>query len=66
MAKRDIQIKKRAEFCQLALQDSKKAANRLRDLATGLENCRNTSDVINALSSIFYVSERTIFRDLIK
>lgn len=66
MAKRDSQIKKRSAFCQLALKDQGKAAKELRDLATGLENCRNTSDVINALSSILHVSERTIFRDLLK
>lgn len=64
MAKRDLYIKKRSEFCQLALKDQKKAADQLKDLATGLENCRNTSDVITALSEIFNISERTIFYDL--
>lgn len=66
MAKRDKYIKQRSEFCQLALNDQKKAANQLRDLATGLENCRNTSDVVKALCEIFSVSERTIFNDLCK
>ena len=66
MAKRDKYIDKRAKFCQLALQNPKQAASELKDLATGLENCRNTSDVINALSSIFHVSDRTITRDLLK
>ncbi len=66
MAKRDQYIKKRSKFCQLALRNQKKAADQLRDYATGLENCRNTSDIINALSEIFQVSEKTIFRDLLK
>ena len=66
MAKREKYIKKRSEFCQLALQDQTKAADELRDLATGLENCRNTSDVVKALCEIFAVSERTVFNDLIR
>ena len=56
----------RAKFCQLALQNPKKAADKMRDLATGLENCRNTSDIVNALKVIFDVSERTILRDIVK
>lgn len=59
-------IKQRAIFCQGALADNKMAAKKLRDMATGLENCNNTSDVIYALQSILYVSERTIFRDLVR
>jgi hypothetical protein len=62
--KRVKYIAKRSRFCKLALSDSKKAASELRDLATGLENCRTTSDVVVALCEIFYVSERTVFRDI--
>lgn len=64
--KRDKQIKIRSQFCKLAISNPKTAAVQLRDLATGLENCRNTSDTINALCQIFAVSERTIFNDLCK
>lgn len=64
--KRDKNIKIRSQFCKLAVQNNKVAASQLRDLATGLENCRNTSDIINALCQIFAVSERTIFNDLVK
>lgn len=56
----------RATFCQLAISKPKEAASQLRDMATGLENCRNTSDVIKALTEIFAVSERTVFNDLVK
>lgn len=56
----------RANFCKLAISKQKEAANQLRDMATGLENCRNTSDVIKALTEIFAVSERTVFNDLVK
>ena len=66
MAKRDKQIKIRSTFCKLALKDNKAAAKELKDLAIGLENCRNTSDIIRALTEIFAVSERTIFNDLIR
>jgi len=62
--KRDKYIKKRSEFCQLALRDNKEAAKELHSMAKGLENCRNTSDVIFALQNVFAVSERTIFNDL--
>ena len=64
--KRVKQIKQREKFCKLALKDQAKAADQLRDLATGLENCRNTSDVIRALCEIYAVSERTVFNDLVK
>jgi hypothetical protein len=48
------------------MNDKKKAADQLRSMATGLENCRNTSDVIRALCEIFAVSERTVFNDLVR
>jgi len=56
----------REKFCKLAMVRPKDAANQLRDIATGLENCRNTSDIIRALCEIFAVSERTVFNDLVK
>lgn len=63
---RDKYIKERSKFCKLAIEDKKKAAEQLRTMATGLENCRNTSDTINALCEIFKISERTVFNDLVK
>lgn len=66
MAKRDNNIKIRARFCKLALQNQNEAAKELKDLAIGLENCRNTSDIIKALSQIFAISEKTVLRDLLK
>lgn len=65
MAKREVNIEKRSRFCKLAMNSPEKAAAELRDLATGLENCRNVSDTINALCEIYAVSERTVFRGLI-
>jgi len=61
---RDLYIHLRTKFVQLAIKDNKQAAERLRDLATGLENCRNVSDTVNALCTIFAISERTVFNDL--
>lgn len=65
MAKREKYIEQRQRFAKLALTDSKKAADELRGMAKGLENCRNTSDVVYALMNIFCISERTVFNDLI-
>ena len=64
--RRGENIKQRARFCQRAIKDPKLAAEDLRGLALGLENCRKTTDVIEALCTIFAVSERTIFNDLLK
>ena len=64
--KRTKQIKQRSDFCKLALKDPKKAADKLRSMANGLENCRNTSDTVYALQNIFAVGERTIFSDFIR
>lgn len=64
--KRGKGLKNRERFCKMAISDQHKAAEQLRSMATGLENCRNTSDVINALCEIFAVSERTIFNDLVR
>ena len=64
--KRDKNILIRSKFCKLAMTNNKAAAVQLRNLATGLENCRNTSDTISALCQIFAVSERTVFNDLVK
>lgn len=60
-----INRKYRADFVKKAIKDPSLAARDLKDLAIGLEHCRNTTDIINALCVIFSVSERTIFRDLI-
>lgn len=56
--------KSREKLVQLAFKDNKEAADQIRCLADGLENCKNTSDIIFALTEIFCVSEATVFRDL--
>lgn len=66
MRGREKYTKKRAEFCKLAMTDTKQAAEKLRVMAKGLDNCKNTGDIIFALEEIFLVSERTIFNDLKK
>ena len=63
--KRDKYIIQRAKFCKKALLKPNEAATDLRDLALGLENCKTTQDVVEALKNIFSISERTIFRDFI-
>jgi len=54
----------RKELVEIALKSPKVAADQLRAMADGLEQCKNTSDIVFALSEIYGVSERTIFRDL--
>lgn len=63
-AKNGKQLKDRRSFINLSVNDPKRAALLLRRKAKGLENCRNTSDSVEALKDILYVSEVTIFRDL--
>lgn len=62
--KRGEGLERREKFCKLALCEPKKAAAQLKDLATGLENCRNTADTIRALQEICFVGERTLWNDL--
>lgn len=55
---------KRIRFVQLAITDKKKAADELRAIADGLENTKKTVDTIYALSQLFSISDRTIWRDI--
>ena len=64
MAKRDVQIKQRSDFCKLALSNPQKAGEKLEAMAESLKHCRNTSDTIKALCEIFAVTESTVFKDL--
>lgn len=57
---------KRSDFIKLAVSKPAIAAKQLKSLAVGLENCRNISDSVKALQEILYISERTVFNDLIK
>ena len=57
-------IKIRSAFCKKAISNPQEAAQELKDIAIGLENCRNTNDTIYALCRIYAVSERTIYNDL--
>lgn len=64
--KRNIELKrKRVMFVKLAINDPKKGALRLRQLAKSLENTKNTSDTVFALTQILGVSEKTIIRDFL-
>jgi hypothetical protein len=64
MIKNEIDLQRRRNFAKLAIVDKKKAADKLRDAATGLENCKDISDIIYALNQILFLSERTIERDI--
>lgn len=59
-------FKNRSKFNQLALANPKAAAEQLRLKALGLENCKNPASILRALSSILFLSERTIERDWVR
>lgn len=63
MKKNGIELYKRKEFVNKAINNPKEAAKILLRKAKGLENCRNTSDSIYALQDILFLSERTIWND---
>ena len=54
----------RVKFCQLAINDKKKAVGQLKSMANALDHTKTIADTITALSEIFGVSEKTILRDL--
>jgi len=56
----------RVSLVKQAINNPKKAAKELHQLAEGLGNTKTTSDTVYALSRIFGVSEKTILRDIIK
>lgn len=61
-----IKLKKRANFIKICFDNPKKGADILRNLAIGLENCRNSKDVNFALQEILFKSESTIWNDYAK
>lgn len=63
MKKDENQLKQRRQFVKTALNDPKAAAKVLRRKAKGLENCRNTTDTVEALKDILYLKEGQIFID---
>lgn len=66
MRKNDVQERERTEFIQLTVNDCKAAARRLRYMASQMEKAKNTMDRVSILSSLLYVSESTILRELKK
>ena len=54
MKRSKTKLEKRKEFVKLAINHPEKAAEKLRGQARGLANCKKTSDVIYALSEIFF------------
>lgn len=63
MKKDKKQLEQRRLFIKTAINDPKEAAKILRRKAKGLENCRTTTDTIEALKDILYLKEGQIFID---
>ena len=64
--KRNKKLKKlRIIFVKLSVNNPKEGGKRLRELAKALENTKNITDTVYALTQIFGVSEKTIMRDLL-
>lgn len=63
MIKSNSQLEQRQKFVKEAIDNPKLAANELKSMAIGLENCKNSQDVIYALTQILYISDQTIMND---
>lgn len=64
MKKNALQQKQRAEFVQAAFNNSKEAANHAAKYVRRLRKARNTTQIVQALSEMLYISEATIFREI--
>lgn len=64
MNRNESLLTKRKKFVKLANENPQKASELLQQEALALNKCKNTSDVLFALSQIFCVSEATITKDL--
>lgn len=53
----------RKQFVKKAVENPKQAASELRRMADSLEGSANTTEVVENLSNILHLSERTVFRD---
>jgi len=56
----------RKGFIRQSFNNPRLAANQLRTIATGLENCRTAKDINYALQHILFLSERTIYGEYCK
>jgi len=54
----------RIVFVQKCIDDPKTGAETLRRLADELEANKKTSDTINTLKKVLFISETTIYRDI--
>jgi hypothetical protein len=64
MNRNETLLNKRKRFVKLASESPQKASELLEQEALALRKCKNTNDLIFALSQIFCVSEATITKDL--
>lgn len=64
MIKNKKQLQERKQFVKLSVNDPKAAAAILRRKAKGLENCKTTIDVLEALKDILYLKGGTLENDL--
>lgn len=66
MKKNARQQEDRAEFIRQAFNDSQAAAASAARMARKLRRAKNTTQVVQALSEMLYISEATIFREIKK
>lgn len=64
MKRNPEQVEARRRFVQTAIESPSQAAAILRNAARRLEKAENTSQAIQEVASILYVSESTIFKDI--
>lgn len=59
-------IKTRKDFCKMAIDNPSQAANKLREEAALLDRCKKVTDITSTLCNVFFISERSVYRDLKK
>lgn len=66
MNKIKTQIRDRKTFVRLCLDDPKTAAKLIYDVADKLEQTEKSSETVNIISNLLYLSKKTIYLDCAK
>lgn len=64
MKRNEEQVNKRRELVKLAVNDTKAAAEQIRQFANEIEKSQGTLQIVRNLADMLGVHEATVFRDL--
>lgn len=54
----------RISFVQLCVDNPKDGAEYLKDMANKMSECKKTSQIIERLKQVLFISQSTIYRDM--